>query len=332
MKRNVLIFILGLYSALVFAGVPKWIIDVEQIFPSGDFIRVSGEGVTESAAKKAALSELSSYFGQTVKTEISAVQNTRQSNDVYKEKSDFVQNLKTSSDVDLFCVHYTQAWFNKRTGKYYVCAYIERNEMWQILEQKMDVISAEFNSVLHNSKSEKEPFKKLLILEEAKSIYEEYAQLYQMSLAVYSKKCEQYKATLENSLKNLQELFVLKSQIIVSVQVYGDKQNKVKTKICEVLGQKGITTCETPNGMTNYSLTATVIWNDSQLNSVYSSKPQLELTINGPQGEVFSYSGICEKVASYNLQTTENLAFLQLEKLLEEMGSLSLSKGHTRSH
>ena len=332
MKKNILIFILGLYSALVFAGTPKWITDVEKVFPSEDFIRAGGEGVSEGAARKAALAELSSYFGQTVKTEISAVQNTHQSNDVYKEKSDFVQNLKTSSDVDLFCVHYTQAWFNKKTGKYYVCAYIERDEMWQILEQKIDVISAEFNSVIQNSKSEKEPFKKLLILEEAKSIYEEYKLLYQMSLAVYPKKCGKYESILESSLKSLQELLVLKSQIVVSVQVYGDKQNKVRTKICEVLTQKGIMISTENRTRANFALVASVIWNDSQLNSVYSSKPQLELTINGPQGVVFSYSGICEKVASYNLQTTENLAFLQLEKLLEEMGSLSLSKGHTRSH
>ena len=169
-------------------------------------------------------------------------------------------------------------------------------------------------------------------MEEAKGISEEYEKLYQMSLAVYPKKCRQYEAVLESSLNDLLELLVLKNQIVVSVQVYGDRQNKIRTKVCEVLGQEGITTCEAPNGKTNYSLTATVIWNDSQLNSVYSSKPQLELTINGPQGVVFSYSGICEKVASYNLQTTENLAFLQLEKLLEEMGSLRLSKGHTRSH
>ena len=319
MKRNVLIFILGLYSALVFAGVPKWITDVEKIFPSEDFIRAGGEGESEGAAKKAALAELSSYFGQTIRTEISAVQNTRQSNAVYKEKSDFVQNLMTSSEVDLFCVHYTQAWFNKKTGKYYVCAYIERNEIWQILEQKMDVLSAKFDSVMQNSKSEKEHFKKLLILEKAKSIYEEHEQLYQMSLAVYPKRCGQYEAFLESSMKSMQELLVLKSQIIVSVQIYGDKQNKIRTKVCEVLGQEGITTCEAPNGKANYSLKGTVVWNDSLFNSVYSNKPQLELTINGPQGVVFSYSGTCEKVASYNLQTTENLAFLRLEELLDDI-------------
>ena len=249
MKRNVLIFILGLYSALVFAGEPKWITDVEKVFPSEDFIRAGGEGVTESAARKAALTELSSYFGQTVKTEISAVQNTHQSNDVYKEKSDFVQNLKTSSEVDLFCVHYTQAWFNKKTGKYYVCAYIERDEMWQILEQKMDVISAEFDSVMQNSKSEKEPFKKLLILEEAKSIYENYEQLYQMSLAVYPKRGGQYEAFLESSMKSLQELLVLKSQIVVSVQVYGDKQNKIRTKICMLFNEPKISISTDENEM-----------------------------------------------------------------------------------
>ena len=88
MKKNIMIFILGLYSALVFAGTPKWIIDFESAFPDENYIRAVGEGRSEASAKKAALAELSSYFGQTIKSENQAVQISRQSDASYEEKLD----------------------------------------------------------------------------------------------------------------------------------------------------------------------------------------------------------------------------------------------------
>ena len=319
MRRNVMIFILGLYSALVFAGEPKWITDVESEFPNTEYIRAVGEGKSEAVAKRGALAELSSYFGQTIKSENFAKQSSRQSDSSYEEKASLWQNLDTSSEVDLFCVHYTTAWYNMKSDIYYVCAYIERTEIWEVLVAKMDSLSDKFDSVIANSKSEKDSFKKMLILENAKSFYEEYEQMYKMSLAIYPKKCSQYERFLEKSLNELQELSRLKNDLTVSVLVYGDKQNKIRTKICELLTQKGIIVNTDNRTCANFALVASVIWNDSQLNSVYSSKPQFDLNINGPQGTVFSYSGICEKVSSYNLQTTENLSFLRLEELLDDI-------------
>ena len=58
-----------MYSALCFASSPKWLTDLEKAFPAVDYIRAVGEGNSESSAKKSALSELSSYFNQTISSQ-----------------------------------------------------------------------------------------------------------------------------------------------------------------------------------------------------------------------------------------------------------------------
>lgn len=320
MKKNIMIFILGLYSALVFAGTPKWITDLESAFPDKSFIRAVGEGRSEVSAKKAALAELSSYFGQTIKSENQAVQITKQSDVSYEEKLDLRRDLNTYSEVDLLCVHYTTAWYNKRTDRFYVCAYLERVEFWDILEQNIESLSSKFEALNKSAKLEKDLFKKSMILEEARSVYEECKLLFAKALAVYPSKFGQY----EKILEKLQELADLKGKVVVSVLVNGDKNGQIRAKLCELLRKDGITVCgqdKTSAVNSNYTLSAQVLWNDKALNSIYSSTPQIEFTIKGPgnAGTVYSYSGICEKVATYNVQTTEQMAVSRLEELLDQL-------------
>ena len=324
MKKNIMIFILGLYSALVFAGTPKWITDLESAFPNENYIRAVGEGRSEASAKKAALAELSSYFGQTIKSENQAVQISRQSDASYEEKLDLRRDLNSYSEVDLLCVHYTTAWYNKRTDSFYVCAYLERAEFWDILKQKIESLASKLEALNKSAKLEKDLFKKSMILEEARSVFEECKQLFAIALAVYPSKFGQYEKILERFLEKLQELADLKRKVVVSVLVNGDKDGQIRAKLCELLRKNGITVCgedKASAANSNYTLSAQVLWNDKKHNAVYSSTPQIEFTIKGlgNTGTVYSYSGSCEKVATYNAQTTEQMAVSRLEDLLDQL-------------
>ena len=69
MKKIFLIFIaIFLVHAFLFSTVPDWIVNLEKVFPSEQYIRVIGEGDTEDIAKRNSLTELGAYFSQTVET------------------------------------------------------------------------------------------------------------------------------------------------------------------------------------------------------------------------------------------------------------------------
>ena len=86
-----------MYSALCFASSPKWLTDLEKAFPTVDYIRTVGEGNSETFAKKAALSELSSYFNQTISSQTQALKSIERDNSVHIQKDDVRQNLITST-------------------------------------------------------------------------------------------------------------------------------------------------------------------------------------------------------------------------------------------
>ena len=117
-----------LYSALCFAAAPTWKLNLEKQFPSEKYVRAIGEGTTEPAAKKSALSELSAYFSQTIIAESESYQKIRQAEAGNVTSSDLRENVIVHSDTELFCVKYTAAWTDPKSKKIYVCAFIDRKE------------------------------------------------------------------------------------------------------------------------------------------------------------------------------------------------------------
>ena len=112
-KRITILIFTFLSSALCFASGPKWLTDLEKAFPTEDYVRAIGEGNSESSAKKSALSELSSYFNQTIYSQTQALRCIERDNSSYIEKGDVKQNLIASTKSDLFSVQYTNSVYEK---------------------------------------------------------------------------------------------------------------------------------------------------------------------------------------------------------------------------
>ena len=81
-KRITILIFTFLSSAFCFASSPQWLTDLEKAFPTVDYIRTVGEGNSETFAKKAALSELSSYFNQTIYSQTQALKSIERDNSV----------------------------------------------------------------------------------------------------------------------------------------------------------------------------------------------------------------------------------------------------------
>lgn len=160
-----------MYSALCFASSPKWLTDLEKAFPTVDYVRVVGEGNSESSAKKSALSELSSYFNQTITSQTHALKSIERDNFSYIEKGDVRQNLITSTKSDLFSVQYTNSVYDKRNEKYYVCAYLSRKDVWTVISQKMAVLINSCKSSLRQVNKETEIFNQLIQFNRTEQLY-----------------------------------------------------------------------------------------------------------------------------------------------------------------
>ena len=313
-KRITFLIFTFLSSAFCFAS-PKWITDLEKAFPTVDYIRTVGEGNSETFAKKAALSELSSYFNQTISSQTQALKSIERENSSYIEKDDVRQNLITSTKSELFSVQYTNTVYDKNLEKFYVCAYLVRKDVWNAISQKMDVVMNNCKSSLKQINKETEILNQLIQLNQTERLYSDFYSLYEMALAIYSHRCSEYTAFAEKIVLELSVLSSIRAQAAIKVIVNGDKQNRIKGKICSLLSQNGITVVEKN---ARYVLNADVIWNESQFNGIYSCIPQIQITVSNNNTELAFFAAKCERLSAYNQETIEQIAFANLEEQLEE--------------
>ena len=314
-KYIVIISLIVMCSALCFASSPKWLTDLEKAFPASDYVRAVGEGETESAAKNAALSELSSYFNQTISSQTQALKTIERDNSAYIEKGDVRQNLITSTKTDLFSVQYTNSFYDKRNEKYYVCAYLIRKAVWNVISQKMAVLMNSCESSLRQINKETEILNQLIQLNRTEQLYSDFYLLYEMALATYSHRCSVYTTFAERTISELTALSSIRSQTTIKVIVNGDRQNRIKGKICSLLSQNGITVAEQNS---RYVLTADVLWDESQFYGIYSSTPQIQIAVSNKNTGLALYAAKCEKLSAYNHETLEQIAASNLEEQLEE--------------
>ena len=313
-RITILIFTF-LSSALCFSSSPKWLIDLEKAFPTVDYIRTVGEGNSETFAKKAALSELSSYFNQTISSQTQALRCIERDNSSYIEKGDVRQNLITSTKSELFSVQYTRSVYDKRNEKFYICAYLVRKDVWNVISQKMDVVMNNCKSSLKQINKKTEILNQLIQLNRTEKLYSYFYSLYEMALAIYPHRCSEYTAFAEKIVSEISVLSSIRAQATIKVIVNGDKQNRIKGKICSLLSQNGITVAETN---VRYVLNADVIWNESQFNGIYSSTPQIQITVSNNNTGLAFFAAKCERLSAYNQETIEQIAFANLEEQLEE--------------
>ena len=314
-KRITILIFTFLSSAFCFASSPQWVTDLEKAFPTVDYIRTVGEGNSDSSAKKAALSELSSYFNQTISSQTQALKSIERDHSVHIQKDDVRQNLITSTKSELFSVQYTNTVYEKNLEKFYVCAYLVRKDVWNVISQRTDVIMNNCKSLLNQINKETEILNQLIQLNRTERLYSDFYSLYEMALALYPHRCSEYSAFAEKIVSEFSVLSSIRAQATIKVIVNGDKQNRIKGKICSLLSQNGITVAETN---ARYVLNADVIWNESQFNGIYSSIPQIQITVSNNNTELTFFAAKCERLSAYNQETLEQIAFANLEEQLEE--------------
>ena len=315
MKSRILPVILLACSALCFAAAPEWILDTERSFPADEYIRAVGEGKTAESAKQYALAELSAYFSQTVESNVTARSVLRQDSIGTTREDSVRQEISNKTRTNLFSVQYTQTYFDKKGKRYFVCAYISRNEAWSILQPKLSALEAAILRNVARTQQETEPFKTICALMETQKDLDDFADLYAMALAVYPQKCNRFAESAERGAAAVQALSSLKACASISVQVEGDRSRRIQTKIESLLSQNGFTVTA---GQGMYKLSATAVCAMQSANGIITYYPQLSLTVRGRSGTVASFAAQTGKLAAYNEETAERKAFFELEQALEE--------------
>ena len=188
MKKFVPFFVM-FNAVLCFAGAPRWLLDLEKEFPSHKFVRAAGQGLTESSAKNAALCELASFFGQTIGFEVRSEQKFFHQDSKVGERERLWLNSTSVGEAELYCVRFARTYFDKRTQKYFTCAYIDKAELLEVLERKISLALDDCDAAAQSASAESDSLRKILLLSKAQKFYKIFCGLCHAALMVDPNSC-----------------------------------------------------------------------------------------------------------------------------------------------
>lgn len=317
------IFIMSLFSsAFCFSDVPKWITNLNGEFSSENYIRAVGEGSSETLAKKSAVAELSAYFGEAIESKIYAHSNKIQKDSEYSSNSSILQDITTSTNSELFFVHYTDVYYDKKEKKYSVCAYINKRKAFDIISQKILSYERNFTQKLEFLQNENEDFIKIIILNDALYDEDEIKRLYDFLRGLGYQKSEKIDDFIasRNEANNL--LDELKRKNPLSIISTGDYSEQIKSIISEILTNSGFLLSKNAE----YKIVSTSYLDIIKYNNIFSCTPTISVVIESNGETISSCFLSAENFSSYNKQTLIRKSLFNVEVLLHEKFIRSLLK------
>lgn len=162
MKRFFFLIVVLISVSLLFADVPEWLKKPEKEYPTSKFIRTVGEGANLKLAQDSAVSAISLYFDtktevlSTAVKEMSAI--LSDGKEVFNASRSIQQIMQITSNAEFFCVKFTDAYYDKKSDKFSVLAYINKKDASQIYTARIAALMDSVNVYREYAKKEKEPF------------------------------------------------------------------------------------------------------------------------------------------------------------------------------
>lgn len=305
MRKNIIsllgfVFLFGLLTGCSttknVAQPPLWADSstINQIFPEEDFITAIGNGSSESIAMAMADGNIASYFSREISSSTTASQ--KLSNNKNDEQS-LNRQINITSKITLFGLEHTKGWFNKQEKTWYVCSYLNRAKSWKIYESNVIQEKEKFYSFYNSAQKEKDPFKKIALLNKAKSEGKNYSDILTFAELLYKKGCQEYSKDRFVIASIDQKIAAINLNLKIKVEVSGDLGTQFKKLIEKVLTDNGFLVT---NKNYFYTVKAEINSNKSKFPGSIVAEPTVTIHIENTNETLFTLSKTVERISGFS--------------------------------
>lgn len=335
MKKSFSFSLFLLLSAVLFAApkAPRWVTDRSGVYPYDKFISETGTGSSAENAKANALSRIAGYINVTVKTEKTAresslmVSSSASKSETYERTQELLSVSNITSNAELFCVQYTDSYYNSKEKTYYCVAFIDRENAWSVYSPKIESAKNKFYNFYKKGKSlaDDDPFSAISYYKSAAKEGETFTELCDFGRFI-SSKCTEVYGSVQDEVDSLDGLIAeLFSELKLTLSVTGDFTNIISKKITDLFSEEGFTFAKNKNDavyIVNVEIDLNeVISNKGTEDEVTAVYPAVNIYLeNRLSGEtVFSMEEeISDKTAAFNHDTAVKKGLKKLADKLDE--------------
>lgn len=284
---------------------------ISQVFPSERYISSLGYAATKEMAISASDGNLASYFSREISSFIRATQNLSNTDET---KESLSREIIIKSNIELFGIKHTEPYFDSDNKSYIVCAYISREEAWSILEPKLNIQYSSISKSINQVRNQN-GLKAIININKLMSAASNFEELYYMALFIFPNRCEKYTNMMEELAELKQMSQILKHEVRIKINIKGDSDERIYTKISSLVTDAGFTICKSGE---NHIMSVDVDIAEQITGKVQSIYPQISVVISDRKGIVSSFSKSLEKVSAFNSATVKKMALSKIENVLEE--------------
>lgn len=321
MKRF-LVGILALTSAFCFASeIPTWLSKPEKAYPTTLFIRAIGEGASFKQAQNSALSAISLYFDTKTEVITQAIKESKSvlldDSSLFSSSQSYTQIANVSSSAEFFCVKFTETYYDKKSNKYSVLAYIDKKEAAQIYRSRIDALMLAVNGFRSQAQRENEPFLAAQSLYKAETISHLAEQYIKNETTIVPADSEKYKESLKIIALIPAERVALKKRLSFSI-IMDQKEKRYDplfSTVASILEKYGYSYSLSDS---SYKIIIDMTCVEESAEAGEFVRPSLDvLVVNNAGNGVYSYSKAYSRTGGKSLEQAYTRAVSKAKQDLE---------------
>ncbi len=260
MKKNIFAFFFVFSACFLFAAknkMPKWITLPSGVYPAEKYMNGTGSGTNRETAALEAVRNLSSVFGQTVKSNTAASKKMERALSEGKVSFSSAENLQQNitSQIEaenLIGIEIAEYFYNKPEKKWYAVAILEREKTAAVYQKYIEKNDAAVRKAIKESEKNPGTFYGYSEICFAAEIASENDKLVKNITVIDFESGSE----ISKKIVSLQNTQLTKKKfaenITIYVQISGDKDNKIKSAFQDIFSKYGFKT--SPSKKEKYNL------------------------------------------------------------------------------
>lgn len=260
MKKNIFAFFFVFSACFLFAAknkMPKWITLPSGVYPAEKYMNGTGSGTNRETAALEAVRNLSSVFGQTVKSNTAASKKMERALSEGKVSFSSAENLQQNitSQIEaenLIGIEIAEYFYNKPEKKWYAVAILDREKASAVYQEYIEKNDAAARKAIKESEKNPGTFYGYSEICFAAEIASENDKLVKNLTVIDFESGNE----ISKKVVSLQNTQLIKKKfaenITIYVQISGDKDNKIKSAFQDIFSKYGFKT--SPSKKEKYNL------------------------------------------------------------------------------
>ena len=260
MKKNIFAFFFVFSACFLFAAknkMPEWITLPSGVYPAEKYMNGTGSGTNRETAELEAVRNLSSVFGQTVKSNTAASKKMERALSEGKVSFSSAENLQQNitSQIEaenLIGIEIAEYFYNKPEKKWYAVAILEREKTAAVYQKYIEKNDAAVRKAIKESEKNPGTFYGYSEICFAAEIASENDKLVKNLTVIDFESGSE----ISKKIVSLQNTQLAKKKfaenITIYVQISGDRDNKIKSAFQDIFSKYGFKT--SPSKKEKYNL------------------------------------------------------------------------------